>query len=75
MSCYRGLYSVNRRQLNDFADGKLRTINCAGYGKTDGMLSSDGNGRGCARGRDARVSLGQAQTAGCAMLFQRSLGT
>ncbi|HNG34804.1 MAG TPA: two-component regulator propeller domain-containing protein [Blastocatellia bacterium] len=44
MSCYRGLYSVSKRQLNDLAEGRLRTINCASYGKADGMLSSDCNG-------------------------------
>lgn len=44
MSCFRGLFSVPKQQLNDFADGKLRLLNCTSYGKADGMLNSDGNG-------------------------------
>ena len=44
MSCYRGLYSVSKQQLNDFAAGKIRGITSMAYGKADGMLSSDCNG-------------------------------
>lgn len=44
MSCFRGLYSVSKQQLNDFADGRIRAITCAAYGKADGMLSTDCNG-------------------------------
>jgi signal transduction histidine kinase/ligand-binding sensor domain-containing protein len=44
LSSYRGLCSVSRQQLNDLAAGRLRTLNCASYGKADGMRSSDCNG-------------------------------
>ncbi|MGH9939854.1 MAG: sensor histidine kinase [Blastocatellia bacterium] len=44
MSCNKGIYRVSRRQLNDYADGKISAIICAAYGKQDGMLSSECNG-------------------------------
>ncbi|QQS47519.1 MAG: hypothetical protein IPM66_02340 [Acidobacteriota bacterium] len=44
MSCFRGLYSISKQQLNDFADGKLRAVRCAAYGSADGMLNSNCNG-------------------------------
>ena len=44
MSCFRGLYSISKKQLNDFAEGELRAIRCTAYGSADGMLNSDGNG-------------------------------
>ncbi len=44
MSCFRGLYSISKQQLNDFADGKLGAVRCAAYGSADGMLNSNCNG-------------------------------
>lgn len=44
MSCYRGLHTVNKQQLNDFADGKIHTISSTAYGKADGMPTPDCNG-------------------------------
>jgi signal transduction histidine kinase/ligand-binding sensor domain-containing protein len=40
----RGIYSVNRKMLNDFADGKINTIFCAVFTTADGMITSEGNG-------------------------------
>ena len=40
----RGIYSVNRQMLNDFADGKIKQIYCATYTTADGMITSEGNG-------------------------------
>jgi signal transduction histidine kinase/ligand-binding sensor domain-containing protein len=40
----RGIYFVSRQQLNDFADGQIKSIACGSYGVADGMLSSEGNG-------------------------------
>lgn len=39
-----GIYRVNKKELNDFADGKIDKINSVGYGKQDGMLSNECNG-------------------------------
>lgn len=39
-----GIYRVNKKELNDFADGKIDKINSVGYGKQDGMLNNECNG-------------------------------
>jgi len=44
ISCNRGIYRVSRRELNDFAGGKISCINSVAYGKRDGMLNSECNG-------------------------------
>ncbi len=44
LSCNRGVYRVSRRQLNDFAAGKIPAINCIAYGLQDGMLNTECNG-------------------------------
>ncbi|HJZ79054.1 MAG TPA: two-component regulator propeller domain-containing protein [Pyrinomonadaceae bacterium] len=44
ISCNKGVYRVGRRELNDFADGRIPKINCIAYGKQDGMLNSECNG-------------------------------
>lgn len=46
MTCNRGIYRVNVAELNKFADGKTKTIHCASYDKSDGLLSNECNG-GC----------------------------
>lgn len=44
ISSNRGIYRVKRQELNDFADGRISKINSVGYGKEDGMLSTECNG-------------------------------
>lgn len=44
ISSNRGIYRVERQELNDFADGKIDRINSVGYGREDGMLSNECNG-------------------------------
>lgn len=44
ISCNRGIYRVSRQELNDFADGKVSTINSVAFGKRDGMLNIECNG-------------------------------
>jgi signal transduction histidine kinase/ligand-binding sensor domain-containing protein len=44
MSSNLGIYRTSRRQLNDFADGKIQAISCVSYGKKDGMASIECNG-------------------------------
>lgn len=39
-----GIYRVKRRELDDFADGRITKINSIGYGKQDGMLNNECNG-------------------------------
>ncbi len=44
ISSNRGIYRVSHKELNEFADGKIQKINSVGYGKEDGMLSTECNG-------------------------------
>lgn len=44
ISSNRGIYHVNRQELNDFADGKIEKIHSSSYGKEDGMLNNECNG-------------------------------
>lgn len=44
MSCNRGIYRVNKQQLNDFADGKINAYESFAYGKEDGMRNTECNG-------------------------------
>lgn len=44
ISSNRGIYRVSKRQLNDFADGKIRSITSVSYSKHDGMLNAECNG-------------------------------
>lgn len=44
MNSNQGIYRVNRRELNDFADGKIRSITSISYNKKDGLLNVEGNG-------------------------------
>jgi ligand-binding sensor domain-containing protein len=44
MSCNKGLFSVEKRQLEDFAAGRRREVVSLAYGRADGMISSDFSG-------------------------------
>jgi signal transduction histidine kinase/ligand-binding sensor domain-containing protein len=44
MGSNQGIHRVSRRQLNDFADGKIARIDAVAYGKADGMLNTECNG-------------------------------
>lgn len=44
ISSNRGIYRVNKKELNDFADGNISKVNSVGYTKDDGMLSTECNG-------------------------------
>lgn len=58
ISSNRGIYRVKRRELMDFADGKIEKITSVGYGKADGMLSTECNGGrqpASVKDRDGRI--------------------
>ena len=44
ISSNRGIYRVKRRELEDFAAGRIRKITSVGYGIRDGMLNAECNG-------------------------------
>ncbi len=44
MSCNRGIYRVRKQELNDLAEGKIKTLTCLAYNQSDGLPSSECNG-------------------------------
>ncbi len=44
MSCNKGIFTVSKKKLNAFAEGKISKISCISYDKNDGMISSECNG-------------------------------
>ncbi len=44
ITCNRGVYRVSRKQLNDFADGRIASVHFDSYGSADGMRSDECNG-------------------------------
>ncbi|MCU0287338.1 MAG: hypothetical protein MUF15_13205, partial [Acidobacteria bacterium] len=44
INCNKGFFSVRKKDLNDYADGKKVKILCTFYDKDDGMRSSECNG-------------------------------
>lgn len=44
MGCNRGVFRVAKKELNDFADGKIDSVNSIYYNKSDGMASDETNG-------------------------------
>jgi ligand-binding sensor domain-containing protein len=54
----RGIYRVSRRELDDFAEGRVRAITSISYGVSDGMPTNQCNGGGQPAGwktRDGRL--------------------
>ena len=44
ISCNRGIYRVNKQELNQYAAGTRSTITSVAYGKADGLLNVECNG-------------------------------
>lgn len=44
MGCNRGIYRVSRQELNNFAEGRTRSITSVVYGTKDGLSSMECNG-------------------------------
>ncbi len=58
ISSNRGIYRVNKDELNEYADGTRKTITSVAYGKSDGMLNIECNGGrfpGGVKTRDGRL--------------------
>ncbi|MBS1811453.1 MAG: hypothetical protein JST84_25045 [Acidobacteria bacterium] len=54
MSSNRGIHRVSKRELNELAAGRLRTLTAVAYGKEDGMLNAECNGGAWPSGVRAR---------------------
>jgi PAS domain S-box-containing protein len=44
LSCNKGIYRVPKKELNDFAEGLIRSVNSVAYGVADGMKSKECDG-------------------------------
>lgn len=44
MSGNKGVFRVARRELNDFAEGRIAYVTCVSYGVADGMIIDETNG-------------------------------
>jgi signal transduction histidine kinase len=44
MSSNRGIHRANRKELNEFAEGRRRTFTAVSYGRSDGMRNIECNG-------------------------------
>ncbi len=64
MSCNKGIYRVRKKDLDDFAEKKLKRIPCEGYGKSDGMRSAECNSGNPAAWKDRNGNLWFATMAG-----------
>lgn len=58
MSCNKGIFRVNKDQLDDYSQGKLDSLHCISYDEKDGMRSRECNGNSQPTGwksRDGRL--------------------
>ena len=57
MTCNRGVYRVSIRELNDFADGRIKHVHSTSFDTTDGMKAAECNGGfpGAWEGHDGRL--------------------
>jgi ligand-binding sensor domain-containing protein/signal transduction histidine kinase len=57
MSGNKGIYRASLQELNDFAEGRIITVNSFAYGAADGMISRECNGANPAgvKARDGRL--------------------
>jgi PAS domain S-box-containing protein len=76
MSCNNGIFRVSKQELNDFAEGKIKTITSVVYGKADGMKTNECNGGSQPAGWKTRDSkLWFPTIAGAAMIDPDNLKT
>ena len=73
MSGTKGVFFVSKNDLNDFADGRIRSVISVSYGTADGMESRECNGGQPAgfRGRDGKLWF--PTTKGVAMIDPENL--
>jgi signal transduction histidine kinase/ligand-binding sensor domain-containing protein len=54
ISCNLGIYRVSKKELTEYAEGRVKAITSIPYGKRDGMLNSECNGGGQPAGIKAK---------------------
>ena len=58
MTCNKGIYKVSKKELNDYADGRVSAIHSTVYGTADGLRSPEANfaaDPSVWKGRDGRL--------------------
>ena len=58
MGCDNGIFRVGKRELNDFADGRVKFIHSVSYGTVDGLRSREcnyGTSTSAWKGKDGRL--------------------
>jgi signal transduction histidine kinase/ligand-binding sensor domain-containing protein len=76
MNSNQGIYRVRKQELNDFAEGRARSITSIAYNKQDGLLNVEGNGGRQPAGiktRDGRLWFPTAQ--GIAVVDPETIAT
>jgi hypothetical protein len=68
MTCNLGVYRVFKRELEDFAEGRIKSIRSESFGKTDGMADAECNGGSPAGAVLADGTLWFPTSAGLAMV-------
>ena len=75
MSGNKGIYRASLQELNDFADGRRKTVTSFAYGAVDGMLSRECNGASPAGWKTADGSLWFPTIKGLVAVNPRKLDT
>ena len=76
MTCSKGAFRVSKRELNDFAEGRVRSVTSAVYGLEHGLSSTVGtvgHASGAYRSRDGRIWL--AWAIGLSVVDPRTIST
>ena len=57
MTCNRGVFRNSKKELNDYAEGKVKSIRSVAFGTADGMRSSECNGSSQPAGWKTRAGI------------------
>ena len=74
MTCSKGAFRVSKRELNDFAEGRVRSVTSAVYGLEHGLSSTVGtvgHASGAYKSRDGRIWM--AWTIGLSVVDPRAI--
>ena len=74
MTCSKGAFRVSKRELNDFAEGRVRSVTSSVYGLEHGLISTVGtvgHASGAYKSRDGRIWM--AWTIGLSVVDPRAI--
>lgn len=73
MGCNRGIFRVSKQELNDFADGKIKSVNSIVYGAVNGMRKRETNAGSPSAIRASDGKFWFATTAGAVVIDPHNL--